>query len=85
MKDESAKINISFKQKKQIEEIKLDPVVINMDKNTPLISLSWEDINVHTPGEKPRRICGSEGVEPKHIVKNGNYVLKYSPPCALNI
>jgi hypothetical protein len=57
----------------KIEEIKLAPVVINMDKNTPLISLSWENINVYTQGKKARNfpICGREAIEPKHIVKNG--------------
>lgn len=51
----------------------MDPVIVNMEKNTPLISLSWENINVNTPGKKSKNLLffKTKGVESKHIVKNG--------------
>lgn len=60
----------------KVDEIKLAPVRISMEQNTPLITLSWENINVHTPGEKARNwpIFKSEGSPSKHIVKNGTFI-----------
>ena len=49
-----------------------------MDNGNPLITLTWENINVHTPGKQPRNllIFKTKGVNSKHIVKNG----KFYPP-----
>ena len=52
-----------------------------MEQNAePLITLSWENINVYTPGEKARKLplCGTEGTPSKHIVKNGKPKYFYS-------
>lgn len=58
-----------------MEDIKAKPISIKMDNGNPLITLTWENVNVHTPGKQPRNLLlfKTKGIQSKHIVKHGNF------------